>query len=165
MTVRNAFMRRLLVPWSCCLVFLVVSPAQARCTSHSTSTHTFTNCSDGTSSISQTIGNNTYTTSSDGSSGTSFRSGNMTYHTNRHGSGTSYRSGDYTQHHWSDGSTGSSHERAGVTQHDWREGVIGSGQKLGQARPTPVDRAKELRDLAERRATYGHIAGRRGSSE
>jgi hypothetical protein len=151
--------RDLFVLICCCVAILRIPYAQAACTSHSTSTHTFTSCSDGSSSISQTIGNNTYTTSSDGSSGTSFSSGNVTYHTNRHGSGTSYRSGDYIHHHWSDGSTGVSHEQAGVTRHQWREGVVGSEQKLGRAPTTQLDRARELKDLAERRAIYGHIAG------
>ena len=146
-----------------CIALAVVCLAPvsvwAGCTSHSTSTHTFTNCSNGTSSISQTIGNNTYTSSSDGSSGTSFRSGNVTYHSNRHGNGTSYHTGRYSQHQWSDGSSGRSRTDGNITVHEWRDPAVGSNQKLGERSPTPVDRARELDDLAERRSIYGHIAG------
>ena len=144
----------------CIVLAAVMAPATwAGCTSHSTSTYTFTSCTDGTSSISQTIGNNTYTSSSDGSSGTSFTSGNTTYHSNRHGNGTTYRSGDYAQHHWSDGSSGASRQDGAVTRHDWRGNTTGTGQKLGEVPATPVERARELESLAERRAMYGHLAG------
>jgi hypothetical protein len=148
-------------------VFSLAPAVWASCTSHSTSTYTYTSCSDGTSSMSQTIGNNTYTTSSDGSSGTSFQSGNTTYHTNRHGSGTTYRTGHFAQHHWSDGSNGSSRREGLSTRHDWRHSAVGGEQKLGERQESGLDRARELQSLAERRAMYGHISGQssvRGSS-
>ncbi len=134
------------------LAALLAAPAWGSCTSTSTSTYTFTNCSDGTSSISQRIGPNTYTTSSDGGSATSYQSGNVTYHTGPVGGGTSYRTGNYAQHYWSDGGRGSSRYGESVDRHDWQ---VDEAHRL----PSAKSANETLRAQNERRARYGHIAG------
>ena len=137
------------------LAATVSGPTNAGCTSTRTSTHTFTNCSDGTSAISHRIDSNTFTTTSKGGSATSYTSGNTTYHTGPRGSGTSYRSGDYAQHQWSDGSSGNSLYQGDSARHEWRAGEAGAEIKLSErAAPTADAAAGQAR-----RARYGHIAG------
>ena len=134
---------------------VAICPAHvsAGCTSTSTSTHTFTNCSDGTSSISHRIGPNTFTTTSKGGSATSYSTGNSTYHTGPEGGGTSYRSGDYAQHQWSDGSSGTSRYQGDSARHEWRAGATGAEVRLSEGSGPTAD-ARQAR-----RARYGHIAG------
>ncbi len=131
--------------------------AWSSCTSSSTSTYTYTNCSDGSSSISRSVGPNTYTTTSEGGSITSYQSGNVTYHTGPNGSGASYRTGNYAQHHWSDGSRGSSRYGDSVDRHEWQNNEVRRLPGTGLSGTAALEEARRVQ--ADRRARYGHIAG------